>query len=238
MASYEAHRARPTGPSFLPHAFGVRRPVGTQEAVRHSSDVPTSRCAHQASPLIDFYAGEVACAFNDTTTCENEFKNVLAVAAQSTTAKQIHDILANVALREDRYAHCLREIDALLAIDPNDSDAKSTRPFIEALSHFPDQAVQLSGPNKASVQMDGGRLPLLINGKKASYFFDTGANLSILSESEAFADTWSKASATTPTRPVLVTESPITTHKVNRGLSAHSEVTAMGRSSIYCRKNQ
>lgn len=133
----------------------------------------------------DFYAGEVACAFNDTATCEDKFKKVLALEPKSTAAKQIHHILAYAALREGRYGRSLNEIDALLAIDPNDGDAKSTRPFIEALSHFPDQAARASGTSKASVQMDGGKLPLLINGNKASYFFDTGANLSTLSESEA-----------------------------------------------------
>lgn len=34
--------------------------------------------------LSDFCAGEVACAFNDTATCENKFKNLLAVTLQST----------------------------------------------------------------------------------------------------------------------------------------------------------
>jgi hypothetical protein len=134
----------------------------------------------------DFYAGEVAWTFNDTPTCEERFKTVLAVEPKSNTAKQIHHILAYAAMREGRYGRSLREMDALLAIDPNDSDAKSTRPFIEALSHFPDQAVlQRSGTDKVTVQMEDGRLPLVINGKKAGYFIDTGANLSTLSESDA-----------------------------------------------------
>ena len=132
-----------------------------------------------------FYAGEVACAFNNTATCEEKFKKVLALEPKSATAKQVHHILAYVAMREGRYERSLHEIDAVLALDPNDSDANGTRPFMEALSHFPDQAVQVRGTSKARVHMDGGKLPLLINGKKASYFFDTGANLSTLSESEA-----------------------------------------------------
>src|SRR6202050_593057 len=133
----------------------------------------------------DFYAGEVACAFNDTPTCEGKFKRVLAGEPKSNTAKQIHHILAYAAMREGRYGRSLQEMDALLAIDPNDSDAKGTRPFVEALSQFPDQTVQRSGGNKVTVQMDDGRLPLVINGKKASYFIDTGANLSTLSEADA-----------------------------------------------------
>jgi len=135
--------------------------------------------------LSDLYAGEVACAFNDTSTCEEKFKKVLAAEPKSPAAKQIHHILSHTAMHEGRYGRSLREIDALLATDPNDSDAKSTRPFMEALSHFPDQTVQESATRKATGQMDDGKLPLLINGRRASYFFDTGANLSALSESDA-----------------------------------------------------
>jgi len=138
---------------------------------------------HPGSP--DFYQGEVACAFNDTASCEERFKNVIAAEPNSIRAQQAHHILASASFRKGRYGRALRELDALLAIDPKDGDAKDTRPFFEALSQFPDQTIQESGPTKATVQMDGGKLPLLINGKKASYFFDTGANLSTLSESEA-----------------------------------------------------
>jgi predicted aspartyl protease len=133
----------------------------------------------------DLYSGEVACAFNDTATCEERFKKVIAAEPNSIAAKQVHHMLAYALFREGRYRRSLSEIEALLTIDPKDADAQDTRPFFEALSHFPDQALQESGTSKATVQMDGGKLPLLINGRKASYFFDTGANLSTLSESEA-----------------------------------------------------
>lgn len=132
----------------------------------------------------DFYSGEVACAFNDTATCEEKFKRVLATEPKSSAGKRIHHILAYAALREGRYGRALREMDALLALDPRDADAKDTRPFVEGLSHFPDQAVAASSATRATVQMDDGKLPLLIDGKKASYFIDTGANLSTLAESE------------------------------------------------------
>jgi Aspartyl protease len=133
----------------------------------------------------EFYAAEVACAFNDVALCEEKFKSVLADQPKPSDAKQIHDILANVAMREGRYKRCLQEIDALLAVAPSDMDATTTRPFIEVLSRSPDQAVRDAGNGKANLHMEDGKLPLLINGKKASYFFDTGANLSTVSESEA-----------------------------------------------------
>jgi predicted aspartyl protease len=135
--------------------------------------------------LPDFYAGQLACAFNDIATCEARFKNVIATDPKSSAAKQARHTLAYALFREGRYARSFNEIEALLKIDSKDADALGTRPFFEALSHFPDQAVQENGTTKATVQMDDGKLPLLINGQKASYFFDTGANLSTLSESEA-----------------------------------------------------
>jgi predicted aspartyl protease len=131
----------------------------------------------------DFYQGEVPCVFNQTTACEEKFKKVLAAKPKGAEAEQIHRMLAAVALRQGQYRRSLQELDALLALNPNDSDARGSRPLIEALSHFPDQQVQ--GANTATIQLEEGRLPVLINGQKASYFFDSGANLSVMSQSEA-----------------------------------------------------
>jgi predicted aspartyl protease len=86
-------------------------------------------------------------------------------------------------MRQGEYKRSLQELDALLTLNPNDSDAQGSRPLIETLSHFPDQ--QTRGATTASAQLEDGRLPVIINGQKASYFFDSGANLSVMSESEA-----------------------------------------------------
>jgi hypothetical protein len=132
-----------------------------------------------------FYQGEVACAFNNTVHCDDIFKQVLAAGPEAATAKQIHHIWAYVALRNGEYAHAMREMDALVLIDPQDSDAADTQPFVKALSGFPDQAIARGSLSKVTVQLKGGKLPVVINGKSASYFFDTGAGLSTLSASEA-----------------------------------------------------
>ena len=71
-----------------------------------------------------FLAAQVACAFNDTTACEDKFKKILATQTGPATAKQIHHILASAALRQGRYRRAWQELDALLAIDPNDADAR------------------------------------------------------------------------------------------------------------------
>ena len=131
----------------------------------------------------DYYQGEVACAFNETTLCEEKFRKVLNGNLKGTEAEHIHHILAAVALRQGEYKRSLQELDALLTLNPNDSDAQGSRPLIETLSHFPDQ--QARGATTASAQLEDGRLPVMINGQKASYFFDSGANLSVMSHSEA-----------------------------------------------------
>ena len=64
---------------------------------------------------VTFTLGKLHAPSMDTATCEEKFKNVLAVEPTPPEAKQIHNILANIAMREGRYRRCLHEIDALLA---------------------------------------------------------------------------------------------------------------------------
>jgi predicted aspartyl protease len=74
-------------------------------------------------------------------------------------------------------------VNAVLAMKPEDSDALEVRPLLAALSEFPDQ--QTVQRRSTTLQLQEGGLPFSINGIQASYWFDTGANFSILSESEA-----------------------------------------------------
>jgi hypothetical protein len=70
-----------------------------------------------------------------------------------------------------------------LAIQPDDSDAFDIRPLLAALSEYPDQSLQRR--RSTTLQLQEGGLPFSINGVAGTYWFDTGANFSILSESEA-----------------------------------------------------
>ena len=77
----------------------------------------------------------------------------------------------------------LGEVKAILAQRPNDADALGGRALLEALSRFPDQTVE--GAGTASLDLANGGVPFSANGLRATYWFDTGANLSIMSVSEA-----------------------------------------------------
>ena len=75
----------------------------------------------------------------------------------------------------------------MLVLEPDDSDAKSVRPLLAALSSSPDQSIGRRHSSRLSLHREGADfgVPVFINGTPATYTFDTGANLSLLSESEA-----------------------------------------------------
>jgi predicted aspartyl protease len=130
-----------------------------------------------------FYQGAAACAFNNLHRCEKKLGSVIKSRPQSDEAFRAHEILASAYLREGKYRNASAQVDALLALRPGDSDAQNTRPLLATLSRFPDQ--QISHRGSATVQLQENGLPISVNGVQVTYWFDTGANLSILSESEA-----------------------------------------------------
>ena len=129
-----------------------------------------------------FYQGAVACAFNDAHLCEKKFRDVFNSAPRSDEAVEAHRILASAYFTHGEYRKALAQVDAILALRRNDADALSGRPVLAVVADTPDQ--QLTGRHSRVELQDGG-LPFSINGIHATYWFDTGAELSILTESEA-----------------------------------------------------
>jgi len=129
-----------------------------------------------------FYQGAVACAFNNVRRCQKSFRDVFNSAPRSDEALEAHRILASTYFSHGEYKKALAEVDAILALRPTDADALSGRPVIAVLADNPDQ--QLAGRH-TKVELQDGGLPFSINGVNATYWFDTGAELSVLSESEA-----------------------------------------------------
>jgi Aspartyl protease len=127
-----------------------------------------------------FYQGAVACVFNDVRGCERRFRDVFH-SVPSDDAVEAHRILASAYFTHGAYKKALAQVDAILALRPTDGDALGGRPVLAALSDTPDQ--QLAG--HTTVQLEDGGLPFSINGVHATYWFDTGAELSVLTESEA-----------------------------------------------------
>src|ERR1700722_6631030 len=130
-----------------------------------------------------FYRGAVACAFNDLHRCERELKPVIKSPLKFDEAIEAHRLLASAYLRRGKYRKALTETDAVLALKPGDSGVLADRPLLAILSEFPEQEV---GRRRVTgLQLQEAGLPISVNGVQATYWFDTGANVSPISESEA-----------------------------------------------------
>lgn len=130
-----------------------------------------------------FYEGAVACAFSDLHQCERKLGAVIKSRPRSDDAIEAHRLLSHAYLRGGRYREALVHADAGLALKPGDSDLQSDRPLLAILSGFPEQTV--GHKRFATVQLQDAGLPISINGTRATYWFDTGANVSAISKSEA-----------------------------------------------------
>jgi hypothetical protein len=129
-----------------------------------------------------FYQGVVACALNDLRGCEKKLQAVVKSQPGSDEAVEAHRTLASAYLTHGDYKRTLAQVDALLGIRPDDSDASGDRTLLAELARFPDQKITL---RHSTVELQDGGLPFSIHGVQATYWFDTGAELSVMSESEA-----------------------------------------------------
>ncbi len=133
-----------------------------------------------SAPL--FYQGAVACAFNDLWNCESKLAKVIKSEPQPEIAIEAHRVLAAAYFRLGKYHEALTHVDAILVVHPDDSDVKDDRPLLAALRDSADQSVV----RRASTTLEmKDALPIEINGVQGTYWFDTGADVSALSESDA-----------------------------------------------------
>lgn len=138
-----------------------------------------------AGTALNFYQGAVDAAFNRPQHAERELKAAIQEEANSHHAHEAHELLHYMYMREGRYADALAEDDALLKENPRDSDARDDRQIFAAFSQYGNQSI--SGPRYFRTTIRNGELsvPLKVNGVAARFALDSGANLSLISESEA-----------------------------------------------------
>ena len=134
-----------------------------------------------------FYRAAVVCARNDVRACEQDVKAFVKSDPRSEETYEVRSLLASACLRNGLYRETLTQLDELLAMKPNAQDIGNFRPMVATLAKFPDQFTSAQKPSTLKLHNEGGDLgiPVSINGHSATYTFDTGANLSLLSESEA-----------------------------------------------------
>ena len=83
------------------------------------------------------------------------------------------------------YRDAFNEITAALKERPDAADPKSMLPIFTALNELPPMTIVAMRPSTLQIEPDSIFLPLKLDGKEAEFFFDTGAGISCIGESEA-----------------------------------------------------
>jgi hypothetical protein len=128
--------------------------------------------------------GAVATAFNEGV-AEKILLGVIRAAPRSEEASQAHELLSRIYLRSGQYNRAIKNLDRWAESFPNRREVLSEKADIEQFRGLPDQH---NGPVRVltlSHDADDWSLPVSIDGKPASYLFDSGAWISIMSDAEA-----------------------------------------------------
>lgn len=143
-----------------------------RDAVARSADAPA------------FYRGAVACAFNNVDQAERQFRAVIETHGDAHQAAEAHGMLAHAYMRSGRYRQTYVHLAAMRRLMPEVSGLNSSLALFSALSRY--QELSVKSRRLSSVTMsDDFFIPVAVNGKPARYGFDSGMDISFISEAEA-----------------------------------------------------
>ena len=138
-----------------------------------------------APPL---FPGAVASAFNDTKRAEKYLNRAIKLEPTSDEAYEAHGQLAYLFARLGRNREVVQQFDRMLAIKPNSPGVQNARSMFAGFSRYPDQAFGKKHSTKvrgATVSKDELTIPVSVHERALNWIVDTGANISVISESEA-----------------------------------------------------
>lgn len=169
------------------YALGQSESIAELKSLYDSHQWFALRDAVKRAPLPTFYRGAVDAAFNDLPSAREHLEAVITSSPHSPDAYEAHELLATLYFRNGLYREALLQVDSLIAEKPSAQDASNMRPLFEGFGSQGDQTLVTREISSVTMQRgtEGLYLPLTINGKECAYSFDTGANFSLMSESEA-----------------------------------------------------
>ncbi len=159
-------------PDALKNAYVANQVFALRDAISHS-------------PASLFYRGAVEASLNSVRAAENDLRSVIQHDSHSDDAYEAHDLLGNMYFRNGMYHEGYGEIVAALHERPDASDARSMLSIFTALNALPKMVVVEAKPTSIDIEPGSISLPLKANGKELNFFFDTGAGISVMGESEA-----------------------------------------------------
>ncbi len=158
----------------LKSLYDARRWAELYEALKHVKDPHA------------LYRGAVAVTFNNNPhEAENILRSVIKSAPRSDEAYQAYEWLTHLYLYSGQYQRLISNLEERWAAFPNKSELPQERTAMAGFRGLPDQVVTQHHPSTLRHENGSIFIPLTINGVSATYFFDTGAWPSVMSESEA-----------------------------------------------------
>jgi hypothetical protein len=131
------------------------------------------------------YRGVVAAVFNDDRGAEHLLQSVIVSAPRSDEAYEAYEWLAHIYFRTGRYRRFIADMEARWEAFPNKSELKDERRAVVGFRGLPDQVLGKFRPSILRHEPGKIFIPVSINKNPATYFFDTGAWVNCMSESEA-----------------------------------------------------
>lgn len=135
---------------------------------------------------IPLYQGAIGVTFNqDPQRTESLLLSVISAAPHSPEAYDAAEWLSHLYLYRGQYRSLVSIMDGRWAAFPDKSEKSDEQAAINGFRGLPNQVQRSSRPSTINHEDESIFIPLSINGTSATYFFDTGAWISCMSESEA-----------------------------------------------------
>jgi len=147
-------------------------------------------CCNESETL--FYRGLVESRFGQETAAVVDLQKFLAAPSDPVPRRKAYEELASALVRLGRYGDSARALAEALRLTPHNdvdrADNENSRALYESLADVAPQTIDFTEetPVQANLNPLGSwDVPVAVNGHHQEWIFDTGANLSTVSESEA-----------------------------------------------------
>jgi predicted aspartyl protease len=132
------------------------------------------------------YRGAIDVTFNqDPRGSESLLLSVITSAPHSSEAYEAYEWLSHLYFYRGQYRSFVSIMERRWAAFPQKKERVQEQRVIAGFRGLPNQILETSGPSKLLHERGSIFIPLWIDGNSATYFFDTGAWISCMSESEA-----------------------------------------------------
>jgi hypothetical protein len=132
------------------------------------------------------YRGAIGVTFNqDPERTEDLLLSVINAGPHSSEAYEASEWLSHVYFYRGQYRQLIAIMERRWAAFPEKKENSQEQAAVQGFRGLPDQRVVSTRPGKLSHDPESIFIPVSIEGQTATYFFDTGAWISCMSESEA-----------------------------------------------------